>query len=108
MRNFSIFLCLLMLVTSNAFSQVRGVQYDATVTTSSALVIEASATRKYLLIQNKGSTNIFVKVNSVHVANEGVEIVAGGNWEPSPESLINSFYMKSSSGSDTVSITEGK
>lgn len=54
-----------------------------TVTNASQSFLAANTARKYLLIQNKDSTGkIYVSFGSAATVANGVEIPAGGNYEP--------------------------
>lgn len=80
------------------------VAYSATGTSGKAL--NANFNRKYLLVVNEGSQTVYVKVDAAHSGTEGVPIVAGGAWEPIV-APVNSLYIKSASGTQTISIVEG-
>lgn len=105
-------LVLLVLLFAGAVSANDGpinlqTQSDVSVTTTSAAHVSASSSRRYLLIQNKGSTSIYVKFGSAHSASEGIEIIAGGNFE-SLKPPIDAIYLKSASGTQTVAVLTGK
>lgn len=101
-------ICLLFLVFS--FQAGATEFYAAPVTGTagvSAKVLNQNNLRNYLLIQNLGATNIIAKFGSaISSSNEGVVIVAGGNYEPivAPG---NSLYLKAASGSPTYVVIEG-
>ena len=73
---------------------------------SSALALAANANRKYLLIQNNGTSSIYVKFGSTISTTEGITLAAGGNYEPIIPP-IGAIYMKASTGTQTVTIYEG-
>lgn len=75
--------------------------------TTSTKVSDLERQRKYLLIQNNGQADLYVKLDSAHTGTEGIRIIPGGYWEPiNPP--INSVYMKSGFGSINVTILEGR
>jgi len=80
-------------------------QTDVVVSTS-VLQLPFRASRSYLLVQNKGSDNVLVKFGSAHSASEGILVLPGGNYEPL-KVPVDSMYLKSVSGTPTVSIVEG-
>ncbi len=82
-------------------------QLVVTVTTGSTKEMDENLLRKYLLIQNNGTTNVIVKLASTQSGSEGVVIVPGGNWEPS-KAPTSALYMKSASSTDSVLIIEGQ
>lgn len=75
-------------------------------TGTSTLLLAANQRRKYLLIINNGSATVYAKGGSIHSSTEGVPIVAGGNWEPF-QTPTDAIYLKSASGTQSVSIIEG-
>lgn len=103
------FLVLLLLAISpyaRAGVYVTSQQLSVSVTTSSVQAISANVNRKYLLIQNRGSASIYVKAASAHSGTEGIEIVAGGAWEP-VQTPVDGFYLKSASGTQLAVVVEG-
>ena len=80
-------------------------QSDVSVSTS-ALALPFRHDRSYLLVQNKGTDSVILKLGSVHSASEGIVIVVGGNYEPIRVPK-DSVYLKATSGTQTVSIVEG-
>lgn len=104
------FLALFVFVLSmSAFAAESSVfnHSEVSVTTTSAQAIAANQSRKYLLVQNKGSTSVLLKVDSAHSASEGVEIPAGGNYEPAAVPL-NAIFLKAASGTNACVVVEGK
>lgn len=82
--------------------------YEADVAVgASAKVLAVDSRRNYLFIQNKGSESIFFKCDSAHSALEGIEIAAGGYYEPF-EAPICDVYLKAESGTQTVHILSGR
>lgn len=80
-------------------------QSDVTATTTSTKFLEINPIRNYLLIQNNGSTDVYIKMSSAHSGTEGIKLVAGGAWEPILPPR-NSIYIKAASGTDAVTILE--
>lgn len=74
--------------------------------TTSVEILPANLKRKYLLIQNRGTTSIFYTSERESTINDH-EIVAGGNYEPS-NVPVNSINLISASGSNNVVVTEGE
>lgn len=100
-----LFFFFLLIVSSLAidatFKLTEGI---ATVTSTQA--VPGNGHRTYFIFQNKGTDSIFLKVDSVHIGTEGIEISAGGNYEPFV-APTNSIFIKAASGSQTFSIIEG-
>lgn len=113
MRFFSVFLILsYFFISAPAYTAVHTpeqfvlkTQSDNALTTTSTQVLAENLARAYLIIQNKGSVSIIMHLVTLH-ASEGVEIPAGGNYEPMrvPTSAI---FLKASSGTSTAAIIEG-
>lgn len=80
------------------------VTFSATTTSGQALSLNQY--RNYLLIQNRGTADIYVKANSAHAGSEGILIVAGGSWEPL-EAPIGAIFIKASTGTQSTAIVEG-
>lgn len=84
--------------------------YSAPVTGTagaSALVLTQNNSRGYLLIENIGATTIIAKLGStITSSNEGVQIPAGGSWEPI-NAPANSLYLKALSGSPAYVVIWG-
>ncbi len=96
----------ILLVSFFLFGFTVNNQATGSATTASTKVLNPLATRDYLLVINSGSSAIFAKLASAHVADEGVEIPAGGNWEPF-NVPVDAVYLKSATGSVDYSIVEG-
>lgn len=79
---------------------------EVTATTTSAEASVLNMKRQYLLIINKGTATVYAKIGSAHSGTEGVPIPAGGNWEPFVIP-VGAVYLKSASGSQSVSVVEG-
>ncbi len=97
--------CLLTASISNAT-----VFFGAPVTGTagaSTKILNQNNLRTYLIIQNIGATAIIVKFGStITSSNEGIQIPAGGNYEP-VEAPANSMYLKALSGSPAFIVIEG-
>lgn len=95
-----------LFISYSCFAQsIIQIQNEVTVS-SSVKVLDFKMNRNYLIIQNKGATDILVKFTTAHSANEGIKIISGGNWEPLG-SIVDSVYIKSVSGSNIVTVIEG-
>lgn len=80
-----------------AQTAVQGlVQYSAT--SAGGLALASDNARKYLLVQNRGAGSVYLKFDSAPSTNEGIEISAGGNYEPYMVPF-NAVYLKSASAS---------
>jgi hypothetical protein len=80
------------------------VTYSAT--TTSGVALAANTQRNYLMMQNKGSSDVYIKGGSVHSGTEGITLSAGSSWEPE-EAPVGSIYIKASTGTQSISIIEG-
>lgn len=83
----------------------------ASMTTSSGAVIATSLSRRYLLVVNDGSVDVYIKLGATAVANQGIRINAnGGSFEMSP-AHGNLFYGEingiTATGTATVLVTQG-
>lgn len=102
----SLFLGFILTITLGAYASTFS-RSSATVTTTSAMVVDKDPFREYLLIQNNGASNVLVKMDSAHSASEGIVIVPGGNYEPFV-APTNAIYLKAASGSNAVEILTSK
>lgn len=82
-------------------------QSDVSVSTVSTLVLAENPNRRCLIIQNKNSNKVWVKLDSAHSTSEGFELIQYGSYDPS-NVPTNAIYVKSSSGSSTVYVYEGE
>ena len=79
--------------------------YTTSVSTS-VQVLPANSSRRALIIQNNGSSSIYVKVGSTIASTEGLVVAAGGNYEPVIPPT-GSIWMKASTGTQSVTTYEG-
>lgn len=98
---------LTLLVSVNvfaAFSKTTDAVYTATTTPTQ--VLAANHFRTYLLVQNRGSVVITVNVGATLTSANGIQIPAGGNWEPliAPQDTI---WLTSASSTSVTEILEG-
>lgn len=104
-----VFVIFLMLFGAQAAAEgvALSQQKAFTASTTSSKALDAQKYRKYLLIQNQGSVDIYVKFRGASTSSEGIIISAGGNYEPErpPKEAV---YIESASGTPTVWIVEGK
>lgn len=82
-------------------------QIVVSVTTSSAQFLGDNGSRGYLIIQNKGTDAVFLKVGSTITGSEGLVLGAGASYE-FHVTPINSIWMKANSGTQSVTILEGQ
>ena len=73
----------------------------------SSIVRRARFDRKYLLIQNISGSSIYVSFGSQASPTGSIEIVAGGNYEPSVPPVDSINMIGSISAYQRVIITEG-
>ena len=74
--------------------------------TTSVQIIARNPNRAYLLIQNQGNASVIVKPDAFQSASEGIIIAQQSSYEPHP-ALVDSFYAKSNSGTQTLLMIEG-
>ena len=103
-----LFGCLLSPGVSRAVSDntVNLTTTEATATTTSGSVLSAQPKRNYLLIQNKGTVNVYIGIGAATTGTEGIVIPAGGNYEPFKVSG-KAIFAQSASGSQPLVILEG-
>jgi hypothetical protein len=75
-------------------------------TTASVQIIARNPNRAYLLIQNQGNASVIVKPDAFQSASEGIILAPQSSYEPHP-ALVDSFYAKSNSGTQTLLMIEG-
>lgn len=106
-------IALLILLPCVAFGQNAGynctifTQTDFGATTVSTKILNKNSERRCLTFQNKGQTIVFVKLDSAHVALEGVQVGGTTLWEPI-HIFTNPIFIKTNSGSATITVLEGK
>lgn len=106
MKKLLIFLTFLFSITAYASPGGRWLQSTVSVTTSASMVLPERIGRQYLMIANKGSADIYMKVDSAPGAGEGVLIPAGGNYE-AIYPANNPIFLKAASGTVSVELIEG-
>lgn len=77
-----------------------------TATTTSAKALDINNKRKYLLIQNKGAVTVYVSV-ATQPASQGIQLAAGGSYEPN-EAPINEIWVKAASSTADLVIIQGE
>lgn len=82
---------------------------SATVTATSAIVVPANATRKYLLIQNLGSNVVWIDFNTTAVAaSPSIRLQSSDIYIMEGSFISNdAIHARTTSGSSTVVIKEG-
>jgi hypothetical protein len=95
-------------VTSAALTPTHS---TATATTTTGAMLASNGSRKYALLVNDGSVDVYLKIGASAVANQGIRLLAnGGNYEISA-ALGNLFTGAingiTATGSATVLVTEG-
>jgi hypothetical protein len=95
--------CLIASVAkASYFANTAQTIVSASVGTSSSLVLDADPYRVYLLCQNQGDQIVSLKFGSANSSvADGIKIPGGGNWEIE-KGMLNSVYMISASGTQTV------
>lgn len=79
----------------------------ASVSTSSISVASASHLRRYLIVQNRGTVDCYLKFDSAHSGTEGLLLQANGVYEPYVVPT-NEIYMKCALGTQSISVYEGR
>jgi hypothetical protein len=82
-------------------------QTEFSASTTSVRALDLESARRCLTVQNKGSSTIYIKFNSIHSGTEGIAVTGGGNWEPFIVP-INSIWIKSAAGIVTATVLEGQ
>ncbi len=95
------------LLMAGYFSVNESAITQAVATVSGAQVVAADPKRNYILIQNVGSQAVLANFGSAVSGAVGVSIAAGASFEPA-KGFLDSLYIKSVSGSQTVIILEGR
>jgi len=90
----------------NAMFVVNNIQ-TGTATTTAVAVLTNNQNRKYLLIQNLGSENLYFSTEDFSDENDAIRIAPDGNYEPwlAPQ---NSIYLKTATATTLFSIVEGQ
>jgi len=81
-------------------------QTDKSASTVSTKVLNADSTRRCLVIQNQGSSIVYIKFDSAHSSTENMQLAGGAIWQPIIIP-INAIYIKTSSGVVTTTILSG-
>jgi hypothetical protein len=104
-----IFLFLFFCSQAFAVSDIFGVlsQGQATATTSASQILSQNLNRKYLIIQNTGSTTVTVNLGVAQSGGAGIQIIAGGNYEP-VHTPTDSIWIQSTSSTDVINYIEGE
>ena len=79
---------------------------DREITITGTQVLPYNRYRSYLLIQNKGASDVYLKFDTTHTATEGIKITAGGNYEPY-KVPFNSLHMVTASGTSSITVNGG-
>lgn len=85
----------------------QGVPVETTtiVGTSGVQVLAANADRGYLIVQNNGTGNCFIKFTGAITGSEGLIIGSGQNFEPTTAFIKKSLNMRcASAGSSIVTL----
>jgi uncharacterized membrane protein len=79
---------------------------DQEITITGTQVLPYNKYRSYLLVQNKGDVDVYLKFDTTHTATEGIKISAGGNYEPY-KVPFNSIHMITASGTSSITVNGG-
>lgn len=82
-------------------------QADVSASTVSVRVLPKRSARRCLIIQNKGSSTIYIKADSAHTSTENMQLASGASWEPIIIP-VNSIYIRSAAGVVTTTVLEGQ
>lgn len=99
--------CFVTLALAGGFSVASSGLTTITVATSSIQLVAADQQRNYILIQNTGATNLIIKMVTAQTGSEGIIIPPGGSYEPI-KAYRDAIFGKSASGSNSVTIIEGR
>lgn len=98
-------------VTPSTATAISLTHTTATATNATAAILASNGSRKYALIINDGSVDVYLKVNASAVANQGIRLLAnGGSYEMSnafgnlDTRAINGIVV---AGSAVVLVAEG-
>lgn len=102
----------LLLVTSFAKAETYNCTYftqtDVGATTVSVNFLPIRKDRRCIAIQNhSGASTLYIKFDSAHTGTENLTLGAGSTWEP-VVIPVNKIYLRSSAGSVTTTILEGR
>ncbi len=82
---------------------------ELTATQTSTRLRLPNPNRKCLLIQNKGSTAVYVKATAAQTTSqEGISISSTGNWEPYIVPTNALYFQTGGSSTSTITILEGE
>jgi hypothetical protein len=80
-------------------------------TTTTSALLATNANRRYALLQNIGSVDVFVKIGASAVASQGIRLVSGGGYYEMSGAFGNlmtgAINGITASGTATVLVTEG-
>lgn len=102
-------LVFLVLFSVSAKAETCRITYQADVgaTTVSVKMRSETHDRKCLIIQNQGSSVIYIKYDTAHTGTENFQLAGGATFAPIIIP-VNAIFIKSAAGSVTTTILEGK
>lgn len=92
-------------------AQIKPTHTTASMSASSGTVLAANTNRRYALIINDGTVDVYIKLGATAVANQGIRLNANGGFYELGPSTGNLFHGAingiTASGTSTVLVTEG-
>lgn len=82
-------------------------QGEITATTTPAQVVGANMRRKYLLVLNKGTQDVYLKFETAPTGTQGILIPRGGNYE-SIDVPISPAFVKTNASTSALFWMEGQ
>lgn len=93
------------------FTPINPTHSTAAMTNVSGTVLAANAARRYALLVNDGSADVYIKLGATAVANQGIRINAGGGAYEISATNDNLFFGAingiTAAGTATMLVTEG-
>ena len=103
-------LMLILFILTASFAQAKTQVkplVEITATSTASIGLSANHNRNYLLIQNLGPDDVYLKFISAPTGTDGIKIPLGGNYE-AYEAPINAFYVITPSSTADLKIYEGE
>lgn len=105
------FFLLSVLVCMFSLGEARAVFFtcsDVSVTTTSTKFLDQDVDRLFLSAQLKSSGSVYLKTDAIHSGTEGQEITGKGAYYEPSKAPRDSVWLKSDSGTKTVSLCYAK
>lgn len=82
-------------------------QTDSSITVTSTKILNLNPSRRCLVVQNQGSSVVYIKFTAAHSGTENFALAGGARWEP-VIIPINAIYVRSAAGVVTTTFLEGQ